>query len=148
MPNIGVFPVHNNIFKINTEGRTALPADLVIIKDLESFSPDIDGNVESWTPMDQEGWVRNAVTGKSLTLAFSGKRCYGDAGNDYIAEDCLLATGQGVESAFEWTMPSGAKLAGNCIVNVTTVAGGDSTGIDALEFEILTDGKPTFTPAV
>jgi len=144
----GVFPVHNNLFKINKMGRTALPADLVIIKDLESFSPSIDSNTEEWTPMDQEGWMRRAVTGKALTISFSGKRLYGDAGNDYIAQSCLIATGQGVESAFEWTMPSGAKLTGNCIVNVTSPGGGDSTAIDVLEFEILSDGKPTFVPAV
>lgn len=144
----GVFPVHNNIFKINPNGRDNLPASLVEIKDLETFSLSIDANVEEWTPMDQDGWARRAVTGKALTLSFSGKRHYGDPGNDYIGEDCLLATGQGVESQFEWTMGSGAKLTGNCIVNITTPCGGDTTNIDNLEFEILTDGKPTYTPAV
>jgi hypothetical protein len=143
----GIFPVHNNTFKINTKGRTELATDLAVIKDLETFSPSVDANVEEWTPMDQEGWTRRAVTGKGLTIAFTGKRQFGDPGNDYIA-GCLIATGQGVESAFEWTMPSGAKLAGDCVVNLTTPGGGDTTNIDTLEFEILTDGKPTFTPAV
>jgi hypothetical protein len=144
----GVFPVHNNVFKIGTKGRASVePGDMVIIKDLETFSPSIDGNVEEWTPMDQEGWIRRALTGKGLTLSFTGKRNYGDPGNDYIGEDCLLGTGQSVESKFEWTLPSGAKLAVDCIVNLTTPAGGDTTNIDTLEFEILSDGKPTFTPA-
>lgn len=143
----GVFPVHNNVFMINPKGRTGQPTDFVEIKDLETFGLSIDANVEEWTPMDQEGWARRAVTGKALTLSFSGKRHYGDPGNDYIANDCLIATGQGVESEFEWVMPSGATLKGNCIVNVTTPCGGDTTNIDNLEFEILTDGKPTFTPA-
>jgi hypothetical protein len=142
----GVFPVHNNIFKINTAGRT-LPGTMVTIKDLETFSVSVDGNTEEWTPMDQEGWIRRAVTGKGLTISFSGKRHYGDPGNDYIGQDCFLETGQGVESIFEWEMPSGAKLSFNCIVNVTSPGGGDSTNIDGLEFEILSDGKPNFTPA-
>jgi hypothetical protein len=136
----GVFPVFNNSYKINTKGRTALPADLMVVKDLETFQIAIDGNVEEWTPMDTEGWIRRAVTGKGLKITFSGKRNYGDPGNDYIGEDCMLATGQGCESAFEWTFPSGAKLTGNCVVNVTAPAGGDSTKMDALEFEILSDG--------
>jgi hypothetical protein len=98
----GVFPVHNNSFKVGTKGRASVdPADMVTIKDLETFSPSVDANTEEWTPMDTAGWIRRAVTGKGLTISFSGKRNYGDPGNDYIAE-CLLATGQGVESKFEW----------------------------------------------
>ena len=140
----GVFPVHNNKFNVATDGRAG--ATLVPIKDLETFQLSIDGNVEEWTPMDQEGWVRRAVTGKGLTISFSGKRHYGDPGNDYIA-NTILETGQGVESKFEWELPSGAKLTMDCIINLTSPGGGDSTNIDALEFEILSDGRPEFTPA-
>ena len=147
MAATGVFPVHNNKFKINTAGRDETSPDtMVVIKDLETFSPSIDANTEEWTPMDQEGWVRRAVTGKGLTFSFTGKRHYGDPGNDYVA-GLLLATGQGVESIFEWELPSGAKLKMNCVINLTTPAGGDSTNIDTLEFEILSDGLPVFTPA-
>ena len=142
----GVFPVHNNKFKIGTAGRTSTETDMVVIKDLETFSPSIDANTEEWTPMDQEGWIRRAVTGKGLTFSFSGKRRYGDPGNDYIG-GLLLGTGQEVESKFEWEMPSGAKLTMDCVVNLTAPAGGDSTNIDTLEFEVLSDGLPVFTPA-
>lgn len=143
---IGVFPVHNNKFKLGKVGRTSLAADMVVVKDLETFAPAIDSNVEEWTPMDMAGWVRRAVTGKGLSFAFNGKRQYGDPGNDYVA-GLLLATGQGVESKFEWEMPNGAKLTMDCIINLTTPAGGDSTNIDTLEFEVLSDGLPVFTPA-
>jgi hypothetical protein len=142
----GVFPVHNNKFKIGTAGRASTELQMLGIKDLETFSMSIDANTEEWTPMDQEGWVRRAVTGKGLTISFSGKRNYGDPGNDYVA-GLMIATGQGVESKFEWELPSGAKLVFNCVVSLTAPAGGDSTNIDALEFEVMTDGKPTFTPA-
>ncbi len=142
----GVFPVHNNKFKIGIQGRTSTATDMVTIKDLETFSPSIDGNTEEWTPMDTAGWVRRAVTGKGLTFSFSGKRHYGDPGNDYIG-NLLLGTGQEVESKFEWEFPSGAKLTMNCVINLTTPAGGDSTNIDTLEFELLSDGLPVFTPA-
>lgn len=142
----GVYPVHNNTFKIGISGRASTTEETVIIKDLENFSPSIDGNIEEWTPMDQEGWVRKAVTGKSLTFSFSGKRNYGDPGNDYVA-GLLLSTGQGVETIFEWTLPTGAVLTMNCIISLTTPGGGDSKNIDSLEFELHSDGKPTFTPA-
>ena len=139
-----VYPVHNNKFFICTTGRTG-EAD-TIIRGLENFAPSIDGNVESWQPMDEGGWTRNQVTGKGLTLSFSGKRQYGDAGNDYVAS-LMIGTGVTVQSKFKWEMPSGATLTGDCVINVTSPAGGDSTNIDTLEFEILSDGKPEYTPA-
>lgn len=145
---VGVYPVHKNKFKINTAGRvTTDPSTMVVIKDLETFSPSIDANTEEWTPMDQKGWIRRAVTGKGLTFSFSGKRHYGDPGNDYIA-GLLLGTGQDVESIFEWELPNGDKLKMDCVINLTTPAGGDSTNIDTLEFEVLSDGLPVYTPAV
>lgn len=142
----GVFPVHTNIFKINTGGRLT-PGTMVTIKDLETFSISIDSTTEEWTPMDLDGWIRRAVTGKGLTISFTGKRNYGDPGNDYIA-GTMLETGPGVESKFEWTLSNGAKLAVNCVINLTAPAGGDSTNIDALEFDILSDGLPVFTAAI
>ena len=139
-----VYPVHNNKFFISTTGRTG-EAD-TIIRGLENFAPSINANTETWTPMDEGGWERNQVTGKGLSISFSGKRQYGDTGNDYIA-GLALGTGVSVQSKFKWEMPSGATLSGDCVINVTTPAGGDSTNIDSLEFEILSDGKPTFAPA-
>lgn len=139
-----VYPVHNNKFFISITGRSG-EAD-TIIRGLENFAPSINANTETWTPMDEGGWERNQVTGKGLSISFSGKRQYGDTGNDYIA-GLALGTGVSVQSKFKWEMPSGATLSGDCVINVTTPAGGDSTNIDSLEFEILSDGKPTFAPA-
>ncbi|MDN4600042.1 hypothetical protein P5G61_02290 [Paenibacillus sp. F6_3S_P_1C] len=146
MATTGVFPVHNNIFKVGIKGRESTDSDMKTIKDLENFAPAIDGNTEEWSAMDQGGWTRRAVTGKSLSFSFSGKRNYGDPGNDYVA-GLLLGTGQEVETIFEWTMPSGAKLTMDCVINLTTPAGGDATNIDGLEFELLSDGKPEFEKA-
>ena len=57
------------------------------------------------------------------------------------------SSGQDVMTKFEWTMVSGAKLACDVVVNVTTPGGGDTTNIDTLEFEVTGYGAPTFTPA-
>lgn len=141
-----VYPVHNNKFFISTKGRADDALADTIIRGLENFAPSINANTETWTPMDEGGWERNQVTGKGLSLSFSGKRQYGDAGNDYIAS-LMIGTGVAVQSKFKWEMPSGATLEGDCVINVTTPAGGDSTNIDSLEFELLSDGKPTFTAA-
>lgn len=141
---IGVFPVSNNVFKISINGRNSAP-DMRVVKELTTFSPNIDSGTEEWTPMDAGGWARKAVTSKSLTFSFSGKRYYGDPGNDYVA-GLLIGIGQEVESIFEWEMPNGDKLEMDCIINLTTPSGGDATEIDNLEFELTSDGLPVFTP--
>ena len=139
-----VFPVHKNVFKVNTAGREGTETTLVVIKDLETFKVNVEGKNEEWYPLDQEGWARNAVTGKKMSISLSGKRCYGDPGNDYVA-GMMTKTGQDCETTFDWTLPDGSKLFGDCVLSLTSPAGGDSTAIDALEFELLIDGKPTFT---
>lgn len=146
MPNTGVFPVHNNLFKVNTSGRGGTTTNMVSIADLTTFKVAVEGKNEEWYPLDQEGWARNAVTGKKMSISFSGKRNYGDAGNDYIA-GMMTKTGKDCETTFEWTLPDGSKLTGDCVINLTSPAGGDSTAIDSLEFELIFDGKPTYTAA-
>ena len=148
MPKItsGVYPVFNNEFKIGTKGIGSTPEEMVTIADLETFSVSIDNNIEEWTPMTTEGWVRRLQTGKGFSISLNGKRNIGDAGNDYVASK-MFATGRDVETKFEWTMPSGLKVEFDCVLNISS-AGGDSTNVDVLEFEVMSNGKPTVTEPV
>ena len=145
MPKItsGVYPVFNNEFKIGTKGIESTSEQMVTIADLETFSVSIDNNIEEWTPMTTEGWVRRLQTGKGCSISLNGKRNIGDAGNDYVASK-MFATGRDVETKFEWTMPSGLKVEFDCVLNISS-AGGDSTNVDVLEFEVMSNGKPTVT---
>jgi hypothetical protein len=140
----GVNPVNEITFGINTSGRVT-PGTSTVVKDAESLSISIDGNVEEWNPMDQAGWVRRLMTSKSLSVSMGGKRNYGDPGNDYVA-GLAWKNGQDCNSIFSINFPNGDKLVFPCVINVTSM-GGDSTAIDALEWEALSDGKPTYTPA-
>lgn len=140
-----IFPVFNNQFKIGTNGLESTSEDMVSISNLESFSVSFDNGVEEFTPMEAQGWKRRLLTAKSFSISLNGKRDVGDVGNDYVAS-MYFVTGTGAYTKFEWTMIDGTKVAFNCIVNCTA-AGGDSTAIDALEFEVLSDGKPEVTPA-
>ena len=139
----GVYPVFNNEFKIGTKGMESTTEDMVSIADLETFSVSIDNNIEEWTPMTTEGWVRRLQTGKGFSISLNGKRNIGDPGNDYVASK-MFATGRDVETKFEWTMPSGLKVEFDCVLNISS-AGGDSTNVDVLEFEAMSNGKPTVT---
>ncbi len=141
-----VYPVYDNKFKIGTSGLESSEEQMVIIANLENFAPSIDGGVEEWNAMEHEGWGDAMMTSKKLSFSFSGKRTYGDPGNDYVA-GLAWKSGNDVVTKFEWEMPSHAKVTFNCIVNVTTPGGGDSTAIDGLEFEVHCKGKPAFTAA-
>ena len=141
-----VYPVHNNEFKFGKNGLESQASEMVMPTDLENFAPSIDGTLEEWYSMDAAGWAKASMTGKKLSFAFKGKRSVGDEGNDYIAS-LAWKFGQDVMTKFEWKMVSGAKLACDVVVNVTTPGGGDTTNIDSLEFEVVCYGKPTYTPA-
>ena len=62
----GVYPVFDNVFKIGTKGVDSADADMKTIADCETFSLSMDNNVEEWTPMTTEGWIRRMQTGKGL----------------------------------------------------------------------------------
>ena len=142
----GVYPVYEHQFQINIKGRTTGTADdYKDIADMESFSVSFDDNVEEWTPMTTEGWVRRLKTGKGITISLNGKRHIDDPGNDYVA-GLAFKSGQACNSELKWTFPDGTVVTIPCVVNVTAI-GGDSTNVDPLEFECLSDGKPTITTA-
>ena len=146
MANTGVFPVYDNVFKISTTGRSGETAAMVSISQMESFSVSIDGNVEEWKPMEAEGWTNRMTTGKALTISLAGKLCPSDPGNAYVA-GLAWKSGTDCDTKFEWDFPNGDKLTFDCVVSVTAIGGGDSTNVAALEFDVMSHGKPTYTPA-
>lgn len=144
--NTGVYPVYDNVFKIGKSGRGSQESDMVTIAEMETFSVSIDGNVEEWKPMEEGGWMKRMTTGKALTISLAGKLCPSDPGNAYVA-GLAWKSGTDCDTKFEWVFPDGSKLTFDAVVNVTAIGGGDSTNVAALEFDLMSHGKPTYTPA-
>ena len=143
MPNSfsGVYPCYENQFKIGTVGAQTLNT----IADMESFSVSFDDGVEEWTPFDSEGWIRRLKTAKGITISVSGKRNVGNTGNDFVA-GLAFKNGRESEADFEWTFPDGTVVKfADAVINVTALGSSDSTGVAPLEFEVLSNGKPTVT---
>ena len=141
-PSGTVYPVHNNTFGVSD---SIDGSDFKVIAGMESFTPSFEGTVESWYDMTQEGWQDSLVTGKAFSIALSGKRVYGDAGNDLVA-GLYGAIGTAANKRFQWTFANGAKLEFACAIDVTNIGGGDTTGVDSLECTVYCKGKPTYTP--
>ena len=138
MAKTGVFPCYENQFMVGDakEGATS-------IADMETFSVSFDNGVEEWTPFDTEGWVRRLLTAKGITISVTGKRNVGDTGNDYVA-DKAFKNGRGAEGDFAWTFPDGTTVSWDmAVINVKNIGAGDSTAVGPLEFDVLSNGKPT-----
>lgn len=142
----GVYPCYKNQFQIET-AKTGDAKTMSSIADMESFSVSFDNGIEEWTPFETEGWVRRLATAKAVTITVAGKRNVGDIGNDAVA-GLINKNGREVEKDFQWTFPDGSKIElTGAVINVTNVGAGDSTGVAPLEFEVMSNGKPTFTEA-
>lgn len=139
----GVYPCYENQFKVNT--GTGSTKTWSTIADMETFSVSIDNGVEEWHPFEQEGWVRRLMTAKSITLSVQGKRNIGDTGNDFVAA-LFMNSGQDAQGDVQWTFPGGGVLElDDAVINITNMGAGDSTAVAPLEFEIMSNGKPTWT---
>lgn len=130
----GVYPCYENQFAI---GKSGTDTATTPIANCEEFSVAFDNGVEEWTAFENEGWKSRLMTAKSVTISVKGKRTIGDAGNDEIAE-----------LAFKWTFPNGASvLFKNAVISVTANGAAASTSVAPLEFEVMSNGKPEYTPA-
>lgn len=141
-----VYPVNDINFKIGINGLASSDDDMVMISDMESFSLTFDNGIEEWSPLESSGWTKRMMTTKSVRVTLSGKRNYGSAGNDYAAS-LAYKTGSDASTVLQIEFPNGDTLEMKCIVNVTAAGGGESSGVAALELELLSDGKPTYTAA-
>jgi hypothetical protein len=143
MAQTGVYPVYENQFKIGAEKSSA-----TTIADMETFSVSFSNGVENWTPMEHKGWQRALMTAKAVTITINGKRNKGDTGNDFIAKKAFT-NGRDSEGYFCWIFPDGTTVEWDMAVfDVKNMGAGDSTNVAPLEFDVISNGKPTVTPSV
>ena len=142
----GVNPSNAITFGVCVTGRPAdlKTADYVVVKDAEGLNMQINNEIQTWNPMDQEGWERALTTAKAITISFGGKRNSGDPGNDYVASRAFK-NGQDCNSALKVTFPDGDALYVPCVIDVKT-RGGNSVDIDSLSWDAKSDGKPEYVP--
>ncbi|MGN0503138.1 MAG: phage tail tube protein [Ruminococcus sp.] len=140
----GVFPCYENQFQI---GEAGVGTPSTQIANCEEFSVSFDNGVEEWNSFESKGWKDRLMTAKSIIISVKGKRTVGDEGNDLVA-GLAFKNGRDVEKDFQWTFPDGSTtLFPNSVISVTNVGSGASTNPAPLEFEVMSNGKPVYTPA-
>ena len=145
MAKTGVFPVSASDWEIDIKYGTGT-AEFVKIADMESASISIDSGVENWTPLEAGGWQRSMLTAKALTLNMSGKRNFGDQGNDFVA-NTLNKLGQDAMTRAKCTFPNGDTFEFNAVISLGDFVGADSTNVSPLSFDLVSDGEPVYTVA-
>ena len=143
----GVFPVRANNFEVKT-GGTGSTDTWSTVAELEECIVKVDNTTEEWNSFANSGWGSALVTGKKSSIELKGKRCLGDAGNDFIANK-LLEMGADAYVSARITMPDGTVLTWDkmaCAVSNNGASGG-ATNVGALEAMLTGHGKPTKTTA-
>ena len=139
----GVYPVNVNEFEVNVGADGA--ENWVTVAELEEVNVTIYNNTETWKSFANGGWESALVTGKSAKIDIKGKRCVGDAGNDFIASK-LLANGQDAYIPARLKIAEGKTLTWAqmaCAVG-NAGTGGNATDVGALEATLTGHGKPTY----
>lgn len=140
----GVYACYDNQFAFGAVGETTPSTP---IADCEEFSVSINNGIEEWNSFENQGFKSRLLTAKDITIAIKAKRTVGDPGNDEIA-GLILKTGHDCERNFLWNLPDGSSiLFKNAVISVTNNGTGAATGVAPLEFEVLSNGKPVYTPA-
>ena len=141
----GVFPCYKNQFKIGAAGSQSDPANA--ISDMEEYTVSVDNGIEEWRSFGEDGWLSRLMTAKGIKIAVKGKRKVGDAGNDLVA-GMFFKNGAEAQADVLWTFPDGGTVKfANAVINVTVLNTGAAASVGPLEWEILSNGKPTYTPA-
>lgn len=137
-----VTAVHGLTFEIDTTPEAT--ETYAEIKDIEEVEISIEGNVETWTPTDTDGFQRALRTGLSMELSFSGKRNFGDAGNDFVA-GLALAVGESANTTIKITTNETTPTTYTipCVIDVDSILGGASTDVASLSFTAMSDGAVT-----
>lgn len=137
---VGQYAISQCTVKVKTADSTFSP-----IADLEEFNINVENNIETWYSISSGGWQNALLTAKALSGSFSGKRCLGDAGNDFI-DSLRYNIGKAAEADFQIDFPNGDKLEFTGVVGLTDLMGG-ATSVAPLSGDITGKGKPTFTAA-
>lgn len=135
-----------NELEIKVYGGTLTELTSVTISDIETMDIALDSNVEEW---DSIGDVfKHAMkTGAKFGLSFDGKYNTTDAGQDNLRETWdKVGTAAERTIILEYPDASSFKITGP--VAIKNFGGGKSTDIGSFSFDVTSNGKPTYTPAV
>ncbi|MFX0552961.1 phage tail tube protein [Lactiplantibacillus plantarum] len=140
---------YKNVFEIDTAGSQD-PKDVTkatfvpLAAGISGVTPAANETDDNTAYYDGAGFTDTDVTGKRITLAFSGHRVIGDAAQDYVASK-FLAIGESLKTLARWTDPDGNKIVSNVTITAIVPMGGNANAKQTFSFTLSFNGKPIMT---
>lgn len=105
--------------------------------------------VQQYFFLCQEGFATNHVTGMAPAFTLTGRRIFGDAGQDYIFSK-KYGLGENRKSSVKIEYSNGTEtttIICDCTISNVQEFSGEATDDSAISFELRLDGKPVVTTA-
>lgn len=140
---------YKNVFEIDTTGSQD-PTDTTkatfapLAAGISGVTPAANETDDNTAYYDGAGFTDTDVTGKRITLAFTGHRVIGDAAQDYVASK-FLAIGQNLKTLGRWTDPAGNKIVSSVTLTAIVPMGGNANAKQTFSFTMSFNGKPIMT---
>ncbi|WP_353986603.1 phage tail tube protein [Lactiplantibacillus plantarum] len=139
-----------NKFEIDVAGNQDPTADSAkaswarLAAGISGVTPAANETDDSTAYYDGDGFTDTDVTGKRITIAFTGHRVVGDAAQDYVASK-FLAIGQKLKTLARWTDQDGNVIVANVTITAVVPMGGNANAKQTFSFTLSFNGKPTMT---
>ncbi|MDG2544732.1 phage tail tube protein [Lactiplantibacillus plantarum] len=140
---------YKNVFEIDTAGSQD-PKDITkatfapLAAGISGVTPAANETDDNTAYYDGAGFTDTDVTGKRITLAFTGHRVIGDAAQDYVAGK-FLAIGQNLKTLGRWTDTNGNVVVSSVTLTAIVPMGGNANAKQTFSFTMSFNGKPIMT---
>jgi hypothetical protein len=140
---------YKNVFEIDTAGSQD-PKDVAkatfapLAAGISGVTPAANETDDNTAYYDGAGFTDTDVTGKRITLAFTGHRVIGDAAQDYVASK-FLAIGQNLKTLGRWTDTNGNVIVSSVTLTSIVPMGGNANAKQTFSFTMSFNGKPIMT---
>lgn len=140
---------YKNVFEIDTAGSQD-PTDVTkatfapLAAGISGVTPAANETADNTAYYDGAGFTDTDVTGKRITLAFTGHRVIGDAAQDFVASK-FLAIGERLKTLGRWTDPDGNKIVSSVTLTAIVPMGGNANAKQTFSFTMSFNGKPIMT---
>ncbi|MBP5833252.1 phage tail tube protein [Lactiplantibacillus plantarum] len=140
---------YKNVFEIDTTGSQD-PKDVTkatfvpLAAGISGVTPAANETDDNTAYYDGAGFTDTDVTGKRITLAFTGHRVIGDAAQDYVASK-FLAIGQNLKTLGRWTDANGNVIVSSVTLTAIVPMGGNANAKQTFSFTMSFNGKPIMT---
>lgn len=140
---------YKNVFEIDTAGsqdpKDATKATFApLAAGISGVTPAANETDDNTAYYDGAGFTDTDVTGKRITLAFTGHRVIGDAAQDYVASK-FLAIGQNLKTLGRWTDTNGNVIVSSVTLTAIVPMGGNANAKQTFSFTMSFNGKPIMT---